>query len=607
MVTIKIGQKILAAVLAVVFLGFVSQVLVYQKLAELNKSVEQEQWWTTRAIQGLQLKESAERQNSALKEYLLFGQPEQANHFNEMNSETTARLEAFIENTKRQEIKDFLLTVQNNQIALTDTVKKEIFSSVEEGNSELAKQIFLEKIVPLSEKIEADISKFVEDRQREVSEQQAVVLLAGKKATQYGIIFTILAVVLGLLISWLVSRNITITLQKLITSANGLADGDLTQEIDNLNRADEIGNLARAFAKMEQKLQQVLGQIITDSMTLAAHSQEMSAASQEVSANVNGIAGLTTELAATAENQAANATGASAVSKEAELVAREGGRSVQEVVHKMQSISSTVNESTLVMSKLSEQSKRIGQIIEAITGIADQTNLLALNAAIEAARAGEHGRGFAVVAEEVRKLAEKSATAAKEISYIVGEIRRDIEQAVSSMGIGAKEVNEGVIVVEKAGHSLQEIVEKVVNSSQYISEISVATEQTSDATQELAQSTDQVNSAVEQIAQSSISLSKMAQEFNELVSHFKINKERQINYWEEKDHCSDLMHCREEGRDPDQCNVSKYPNYPCWNIKGTYCKGEKGNDVRRCKECEVYQRYGNNEPIVVYNDNILRR
>lgn len=606
MVTIKIGQKILAAVLVVVFLGCISQIIVYQKMTEVNKSVEQEQWWTARAINGLELKSFAEHQNSALGEYLIFGQSEQISHFNKINSETTKRLEEFIENTKRQEVKVLLSEVLTNQKAFTETAAKEILPAVQEGDMELAKQVFDEKIAPLSEKIEADLDKFVDDRKKEVSDQQKIVLLAGAKATQYGIIFAILAAVLGIFISWQITRNITIALQKLIKRANGLAAGDLTQGINDQNRSDEIGDLARAFAKMEQELKHVISLIITDSITLAAHSQEMSAASQEVSANVHGIAGLTTELAATAENQAANASGASAVSKEAELVAREGGRSVQEVVNKMQSISSTVNESTLVMGKLSEQSQRIGQIIEAITGIADQTNLLALNAAIEAARAGEHGRGFAVVAEEVRKLAEKSATAAKEISYIVGEIRRDIEQAVSSMGIGAKEVNEGVLVVEKAGHSLQEIVEKVVNSSQYISEISVATEQTSDATQELAQSTDQVNSAVEQIAQSSISLAKMAQEFNGLVSHFKIHKEKQIDYWEGKDHCSDIMHCREEGRNPDQCNVSNHPDYPCWNIKGTHCKGEKGNDVRRCKECEVYKRYGNNEPIVVYNDNILR-
>ncbi|GAB6180013.1 methyl-accepting chemotaxis protein [Desulfotomaculum defluvii] len=607
MVTIKLGQKILVAVLGVVLIGVISQIIVYQKMIEVNNSVEQEQWWTARAIQGLELKGFAEHQNSALEECLIFGQLEQANHFHEINSETTKRLEEFIENTKRQEVKDFLLSVLNNQKALTDIAKNEILPAVEEGNLDLAKQVFVEKIAPLSEIIEKDLNSFVADREKEVSEQQQVVLLAGKKVIQYGVIFSILAALLGISISWLTTRSITTSLKELIKRANSLAEGDLTQEINDLNRPDEIGDLARAFAKMEQELKQVIGLIVTDSMTLAAHSQEMSAASQEVSANVHGIAGLTTELAATAENQAANANGASAVSKEAELVAREGGQSVQAVITKMQSISSTVNESTLVMSKLSEQSKRIGQIIEAITGIADQTNLLALNAAIEAARAGEHGRGFAVVAEEVRKLAEKSAVAAKEISDIVGEIRVDIEQAVSSMDVGAREVNEGVLVVEKAGNSLQEIVERVVNSSQYISEISVATEQTSDATQELAQSTDQVNSAVEQIAQSSISLSKMAQEFNELVTHFKIHKEEQENYWEEKEHCSDVMHCREEGRSPEKCNVSKNPEYPCWNIKGTYCKGEKGNDVRKCKECEVYKRYGNNEPIVVYNDTILQR
>ncbi|SHK60412.1 methyl-accepting chemotaxis protein [Desulforamulus aeronauticus] len=601
----KLGNKILATVLAVVLVGVISQVLVQQKINLANTSVQQEQRWTERAMQGLELKSISKHQNSALAEYLIFQQAEQANHFKELSNQTKKQMEQFIQDTKREEVKQHLQKVLQNEERLIMVFNEEIQPVVAAGDRESANRIYVEKVTPLSEAIETDLGKFVEDRKKEVTQQQEIVATAGKHAVQYGFVFTVLAALIGITISLIMSRQIINPLKKLIKRAEALAEGDLTQTMDDLNQKDEIGDLARAFQKMEDELKQVISLIVTDSMTLAAHSQQMSAASQEVSANVHGIAGLTTELAATAENQAANATGASAVSREAEEVAREGGRSVQDVITKMESISSTVNNSTQVMGKLSEQSKQIGQIIEAITGIADQTNLLALNAAIEAARAGEHGKGFAVVAEEVRSLAEKSAAAAKEISTIVTEIRQDIEQAVNAMEIGAKEVNEGVVVVEKAGQSLRQIVDKVVNSSQYISEISVATEQTSDATQELAQSTDQVNSAVEQIAQSSVSLAKMAQEFSEITNHFRIHEEKQGDFWEGKEHCSETKNCREEGRNPDQCKVSKFPSYPCWNLKGTHCKGEKGNDVRQCKECEVYKKYGNNEPIVVYDDKLL--
>ncbi|AQS59944.1 methyl-accepting chemotaxis protein [Desulforamulus ferrireducens] len=601
----KLGNKILATVLVVVLVGVISQVLVQQKVNLANTSITQEQRWTGRAIQGLELKANSEHQNSALAEYVLIGQAEQLNHFLELSNETKKQMEQFIQDTQRDEVKQHLQKVLQNQEKLIEVFNREIRPAVEAGDLALVGRIYTEKFTPLSEAIEADLEKFVEDRKQEVIQQQEIVANASKQAVQYGVIFTVLAAILGITISFVMSRQIINPLKKLIQRAEALAEGDLTQTMDHLHQKDEIGDLARAFQKMEDELKRVISLIIADSMTLAAHSQQMSAASQEVSANVHGIAGLTTELAATAENQAANAMGASAVSREAEEVAREGGRAVQDVINKMESIRSTVNNSTQVMAKLSEQSKQIGQIIAAITGIADQTNLLALNAAIEAARAGEHGKGFAVVAEEVRNLAEKSATAAKEISSIVSEIRQDIEQAVEAMEIGAKEVNEGVLVVEKAGQSLEQIVEKVVNSSQYISEISVATEQTSDATQELAQSTDQVNSAVEQIAQSSVSLAKMAQEFSELTSHFKVLQEKQGDFWEGKVHCSETKNCLAEGRDPSQCKVSKYPGYPCWNLKGTHCKGEKGNDIRQCKECEVYKQYGNGQPIVVYDDNLL--
>lgn len=601
----SLGRKILATVLVVIFLGVISQVIVGQKIKQANTSMEKEQWWSKRALSGLELKAAAEHQNSSLAEAILFNQSTYMEHFNKQNADTSARLEEFISNSKRQENKEQLNQIMEHQNHFGTIAKGEIIPALKNGDQQLAKQLYEEKVAPLSEQIEQGIGQFVADREKEVAEQQQIVSIQGKEAARYGLIVTILAAVLGIGISIVMSRSIIAPLQQLSKRAEALAEGDLTQSINQSQRKDEIGDLARSFQKMEQELRRIIRLISTDSMTLAAHSQEMSAASEEVSANVHGIAGLTAELAATAENQAANASGAAAVSKEAETVAREGGHSVQQVITKMESINNTVNNSSQVMGKLSEQSKRIGQIIEAITGIADQTNLLALNAAIEAARAGEHGKGFAVVADEVRTLAEKSATAAKEISVIVNAIRGDIDQAVTAMDMGAREVNEGVQVVEKAGHSLQEIVDKVVNSSHYISEISVASEQTSDATQELAQSTDQVNAAVEQIAQSSISLAKMATDFNELVRHFKLDATEQQEFWEGKEHCSDIKDCLAEGRNPEQCNVSKHPEYPCWNIKGTHCKGVKGTDIRQCKECEVYKRYGNDRPLVVYQDELL--
>lgn len=516
--------------MAIILPVIISQGLVQFKIHQANLSLQQEQWWTNRAITGLNLKVQVEHQVAALAECAYYNDPERFQHFEDLSGQVTALLNQFIGETKRQHTKNQLINIKNHQTKLVELTQNEIFPAIQAGNTGLTQQLLEERAEPLVNQIAEELESWVADRQNEVLEQQKIATAAGAGAAKYGVIFTLLAILMGAIISSLISRSITKPLQKVITKAQMLAQGDLTGRLEQTDRRDEIGDLMRAFDQMEQELQQLLSAIATNSINLAAHSQQLSASSEEVNSNVQMMAGVTTQLAATAQNQAANAQDAVAVSKDAETMAQDGGRLVQEVVHKMESISNSVNDSATMISKLAEQSQRIGQIIEAITSITDQTNLLALNATIEAARAGEHGRGFAVVADEVRTLAEKSSEAAKEIYSIVSVIRQDIEQAVQAMDIGAREVSEGVAVVEKAGLSLEEIVDKVINSSNFIGEISVSTGETSDATVNLAQSTDHIHSAVEQITQSAIGLTEMAEELNDLTSHFNFKREEQKDY-----------------------------------------------------------------------------
>lgn len=136
----------------------------------------------------------------------------------------------------------------------------------------------------------------------------------------------------------------------------------------------------------------------------------------------------------------------------------------------MNTIEKTVITSSDIIAKLGDQSKEIGRIIDAISGIAGQTNLLALNADIEAARAGEQGRGFTVVADEVRKLAEQSRKAAKKIANLINEIQIDTEKAVAAMSEGTREVKTGCEVVDTAGKSFdQTVTQKTANQPQTIS------------------------------------------------------------------------------------------------------------------------------------------
>ena len=192
---------------------------------------------------------------------------------------------------------------------------------------------------------------------------------------------------------------------------------------------------------------------------------------------------------------------------------------------------------------MGERPKEIGQIVVTISGIAEQTNLLALNAAIEAARAGEQGRGFAVVAEEVRKLAEQSQVATKQIASLIGEIQGDTDQAVLAMGNGTREVKLGADVVNAAGQAFQEIAGLVTQVSDQVKEISLTIDQMALGSQQIVSSVNQINSlskkvtgeaqmvsaateeqsaSMEEIASYSMSLATLAQNLQDSASKFRV-------------------------------------------------------------------------------------
>src|SRR5437660_3794754 len=153
-----------------------------------------------------------------------------------------------------------------------------------------------------------------------------------------------------------------------------------------------------------------------------------------------------------------NSNKAAEAARQATESARRGGDNVEETLSRMRAIADSVSDTAKKMDELGKSSDQIGQIVGVINDIADQTNLLALNAAIEAARAGEQGRGFAVVADEVRKLAERTTTATKEIAQMIETVQQETKLAVSAMEEGTRQVEEGVRTTNKAGEALREII-----------------------------------------------------------------------------------------------------------------------------------------------------
>lgn len=328
-------------------------------------------------------------------------------------------------------------------------------------------------------------------------------------------VVAVCAVVTGILVAWLLTRQMTRQIHHNLTLAERIAKGDLTGVIEPQS-TDELGRLTRAMATMNDRLREMIAQIKESVTHVANASSEISAGNidlasrtEEQAAAVVETAASMEELTSTVKRNAENAREASKLADVAADHARTGGGIVWDVVN--------------TMGAITESSNKITEIINVINGISFQTNILALNAAVEAARAGEQGRGFAVVAGEVRALAQRSANAAKEIADL-------IKESVDRVHTGSEMAN-------KAGSTMEQIVASVTNVSGIMSEISDASDEQSrgidqigKAVTELDSTTQQNAALVQESSAAASSLEEQASQLSRLVSAFRLTKEDRVKY-----------------------------------------------------------------------------
>ena len=319
----------------------------------------------------------------------------------------------------------------------------------------------------------------------------------------------VLALAFGAVCAWLLTISIVHPLRTAVSVARRVADGDLTAQID-ASAQDETGQLLLALKDMNASLLRIVGEvrsgtdsIATSSTQIAAGNQDLSSRTEQQAGSLEETASSMEELTSTVKQNADNARQANQLAASAAQVAVKGGKVVAQVVGTMESINSSSN--------------KIVDIIGVIDGIAFQTNILALNAAVEAARAGEQGRGFAVVASEVRNLAQRSASAAKEIKTLIGA---SVEQ-----------VNAGSMLVAQAGSTMNDIVASVQRVSDIITEITAASSEQSVGIDEINRAIGQMDAVtqqnaalVEEAAAAAESMQNQAHKLAGVVSVFKLHE-----------------------------------------------------------------------------------
>jgi methyl-accepting chemotaxis protein len=420
-----------------------------------------------------------------------------------------------------------------------DELSARLIDAMAKKDQKRLEAIIVREMYPVIDPVSVVIDKLEEQQQvvakEEYDKSDQLFKTLGTIAVILCVVSLIMGIILGAVILKSVLQQVGGEPRDIAAICEKIAEGDLHVSSSG-NGKIETG-IYRAVKTMAERLRGIVGQINTSTSALAASSEELSATSTEMSRDASQLASQTeqvvtamTEVSQTIMDMAKNATQAADASKNASETAAKGKQIVDTTASDMIKIAQTVQAAAMTIEELGRSSAQIGEIVIVINGIADQTNLLALNAAIEAARAGEQGRGFAVVADEVRKLAERTSQATKDIGQRISAIQTAAGESVDAMKRGSDEVDKGVGLAKEASASLETIVASSTNAMDMVQRIAAATEQQSAATEEVTQSMDGISSisrqssaATEQIKVSASELAKLATGLKEMAAFFKVD------------------------------------------------------------------------------------
>lgn len=383
---------------------------------------------------------------------------------------------------------------------------------------------------------------------------------------KYSIYIGLASFIISLIVIYLISRQITAPIKKLVKLIKKVSEGDLNLKVDKkyLKRKDEIGTLSHSIENLIQNLKKIVGSISDISTNLSDSSHELQDSSEEISKAAKEVGSSTHQMAAGMEEQSAQIDDtkdniidlsqeiknikekSTNMEEQAENVVKNidsGNNSIQHSIKEIKNVREKSHRVENTVNELGQSSEQIGDIIELISSISAQTNLLALNAAIEAARAGEAGRGFSVVADEIRDLAEESSQATEEIEKLINNIQNGVSHTAKNMKDTRKAVENSVEAIQTSENSFNEINQAAEVLKSLIKEISTAaskmtenseevqlsikdvakvSESTAKTAEEIAASSQEQSAATHKIAESTRDLAAMSRNLIQSIKHFQI-------------------------------------------------------------------------------------